>query len=65
MAIDIRTDHIAAGDTMQSSLSRLLEWARPHLEAERSSMPYEVRMAFFEGERAVEEWTVARRADSR
>jgi hypothetical protein len=47
----------AAGDQMQSAMSRVAEWLKTH----DTVMPYEVRMAVLEGESAVNDWTEARR----
>jgi hypothetical protein len=50
-----------AGDQMQSSLSRIIEWASlPH--DKQDAMPYEVAMACIEGRSAVDLWTEIRRA---
>lgn len=59
------SDHIAAGDRMQSEFSRLLEWVAPMLSSDSAVIPYEVRMAVHEGRSAIAAWTDARRADAR
>lgn len=61
-------EHIAAGDLMQSSLSRLIEWVSLVDDPTAKSpiiLPYEVRMAILEGQSAIEAWTEARRGDAR
>jgi hypothetical protein len=50
---------IAAGDEMQSALSRIVEWAAHPLPGARKQ--YEVAMAVLEGESAVQAWTEARK----
>jgi hypothetical protein len=57
-------DHIRAGDLMQSSLSRIVEWVDGDGRV-GAYASYEVRMALIEGAGAVEEWTQARRGDAR
>jgi len=46
------------GDRMQSSLSRLAEWARSQ------KPPYEVSMTILEGENAIDRWTEIRKSDA-
>lgn len=52
------SDLRAAGDLMQSSLSRIIEYVTVQ------TLPYEVRMAVHEGASAIEDWTNVRRADA-
>lgn len=49
----------SVGDTMQSSLSRLIEYAE-NATAALMHTPYEARMAMHEGRDAIDNWTELR-----
>lgn len=54
-----RDDLRAAGDQMQSNLSRILEWARQPWDTQEK-MPYEVAMACVEAQSDIDLWTEIR-----
>ena len=60
LQVHLSTELRAAGDTMQSEGSRVAEWAR-----EQPVVPYEVRMAIFSLQTAIDDWTEGRKAESR
>lgn len=59
MSIEL-ADLRAAGDQLQSAMSRVGEWINGP-DDQWEFMPYEVQMAVHEGLSAVEKWTEARK----